>query len=69
MPRPMTVYRSGIQTAHTSRHNACPGCGDHVVQRRTFRSVTAVHDAEEWRSQKAWCRSCVRESARKAAGL
>lgn len=69
MPRPMTTYRSGIQTAHTVRSGPCPGCGDHVVERRTFRSTTAVADAEAWRAERPWCRKCIRESARKAAGL
>lgn len=69
MPRPMTTYRSGIQTAHTVRHTVCPGCGACVYQRRTFQSTTAVADAEAWRAERPFCQTCVRESARKAAGL
>lgn len=62
-------HRRAWMKAEAVRSGPCPGCGDHVVERCTFRSVTAVADAEAWRAERPWCRTCIRESARKAAGL
>ena len=58
----MTTRRSVTRTATTARSNPCPGCGDHVIERRTFRGDTALADAEAWRAQHGWCLECVREA-------
>ena len=68
MPRPMTKYRSGIQTVTVNRWLSCVACGAESFRSRTFTGPLATQDAEAWQPD-PHCAKHLRENARRAVGL
>lgn len=68
MPRPMSLYRSGIVTKTVSRWMTCPTCGAESYRSRRFEGPLAEHDAATWAPDPR-CAKCLRSAMRAEAGL
>jgi len=69
VPRPMTTYRSGIETVTRYRDEPCLGCGKVQHRKRRFSGTpgeieTAV---DTWTAVPVYCIPCWRKAGRPQA--
>jgi hypothetical protein len=66
MPRPMTVYRSGIRTLNRTRTEPCVVCGKPQTRTRTFTGVDVDEQYAAWCALTVYCIPCWRKAGRPA---